>query len=1152
MIENREWYKALQAELCQEVAVHKDGLATADTLLLIRVELALRLLEVLGLDNQPAGVVWVLLSGQRLPKLGQMGAEQRRALANARQYIQFGRYAWDDAIKWYMTLPAAWRQYAVDPAEPVRREPNGPTRVTGRDAYYDRYLREQLRLRRATLRYAPEGTARFPVGERRLVHVVLDPELVAAAAQVAVPRLPDIQTPVAPRPPVRVSFAALTAWAEEVDQRESELGLPPGHWADRMRRVIRYRRLRPDGTLDAPNDGELEISGLCHVAGMVGAGKTALMTLLASYGAVRGGWRTGLVVDDTHTALRLADYFNRLLVTEGGPPVAVPLLGRTTRHRHLAQLTRADAYESHHWGLRWLDTVCLLQGLVDPLELVDKPLRAGAEPCQGLLVERKDGKTETRECPLFSLCPSRQLYRDIPAAQIWITTPGALTYSHLPAAADDRRLSFAAMFYHYADLVVLDEVDTAQAWMDDTFAPDLWLLDAKGGIMGELGAREANWVGLTGSRDRTRWYSAWHASQMTTHLVCSMLEEHDALFDWVRGYGYFTARALLTSLAEDMAVFWGELAGKEETSPEVAALNEELWGLLERFHEENKNNPAYPDRDDLVFRLHQLLGTIERGGSMVGELARTWAEEWVRDVLWGDEEPPRMGAAEAGRLRDLAQRLEFAVGTAGLDYDLRVTFGIGYGMYALDEELPYGRIQYAPPEFLRVLPEAPTGLSFGLRYTKDTQSQLRDVPGEERVPRHLVVFQYRANGRVLLLRFHNLLDDLGYPGPHVLAMSGTSWLPDSDMNHFAAPPVAVLETGEREQEAIAQSRLMFWPQRDNKNHPIAVSGTGKLEQQLMRLARSLACEPSMHECPLRLVMDQLEGLGKSSPALWADRQRMLLLVNSYAQARLVANEIAVLQPEWQDQVFYLAQGAGEGDRWTPSQSATPAAVQRADVEQFGQLRARVLVAPMQAIGRRYNILNEAAVAAFGAIWFLTRPMPQPDDMSQWVRWVNYQAVKLYDRPEDPLWQDPSLLAQGLALRRKMHGEWWKLDNLRGWSGMNDDLRHSLAATTIGKIVQACGRLLRGGMPFLAYFVDAQWAPATAAGKQDTPTTSLLAAMLERLDHYCQEPVGRVLYSALNTAFHGIQGLRLKPTVGRPAEEQVPAAGAEDNVSGGES
>jgi hypothetical protein len=75
-----------------------------------------------------------------------------------------------------------------------------------------------------------------------------------------------------------------------------------------------------------------------------------------------------------------------------------------------------------------------------------------------------------------------------------------------------------------------------------------------------------------------------------------------------------------------------------------------------------------------------------------------------------------------------------------------------------------------------------------------------------------------------------------------------------------------------------------------------------------------------------------------------------------------------------------------------------------------------------------------------------------------------------------------------------------------------------------------GRLLRGGVPFHAFFVDAAWAPNNAAPRTgppqpDAPETSLLAAMIERLRVYTSpdDPVGRALYLPLQEAMEAIEG-----------------------------
>jgi hypothetical protein len=86
--------------------------------------------------------------------------------------------------------------------------------------------------------------------------------------------------------------------------------------------------------------------------------------------------------------------------------------------------------------------------------------------------------------------------------------------------------------------------------------------------------------------------------------------------------------------------------------------------------------------------------------------------------------------------------------------------------------------------------------------------------------------------------------------------------------------------------------------------------------------------------------------------------------------------------------------------------------------------------------------------------------------------------------------------------------------------------YDLTATTAGYIIQACGRLLRGGVPFHAYFVDAAWAPLSAkqpVGFKETPKTSMLAGIMEILCLYVQDPIGEALFGAIFRALRNIQG-----------------------------
>lgn len=86
--------------------------------LLLQVELGLGLMEQLGLDDEPVTAVWAILSGMfiRHPKLQNLSAENKRAIANVRQIVPFSaRFNWLNALRDYIrNTPEDWRNYNFD------------------------------------------------------------------------------------------------------------------------------------------------------------------------------------------------------------------------------------------------------------------------------------------------------------------------------------------------------------------------------------------------------------------------------------------------------------------------------------------------------------------------------------------------------------------------------------------------------------------------------------------------------------------------------------------------------------------------------------------------------------------------------------------------------------------------------------------------------------------------------------------------------------------------------------------------------------------------------------------------------------------------------------------------------------------------------
>ena len=156
-----------------------------------------------------------------------------------------------------------------------------------------------------------------------------------------------------------------------------------------------------------------------------------------------------------------------------------------------------------------------------------------------------------------------------------------------------------------------------------------------------------------------------------------------------------------------------------------------------------------------------------------------------------------------------------------------------------------------------------------------------------------------------------------------------------------------------------------------------------------------------------------------------------ILVNSYNQAKLVAQTISTQirseKPDWRVQYLVRATGdeAREQESYWKYLEGGAKRLSRPNLSNIGMTDVpTVLVAPLLAVGRRHNILNQEGTAAFGAIFFATRPMKTPDDISRWVYWINYQTIKMLQNPNAWEWYGASNPKDRLLCIRRQMNYWW--------------------------------------------------------------------------------------------------------------------------------
>ncbi|MDJ0579332.1 hypothetical protein [Crocosphaera sp.] len=1155
----------------------------AERRLLLQVELGFALMEYLELDDEPVTVVWAILSGMFIkhPRLENLSQEKRRAIANCRQIVPFSsRFNWLNALRDYILhVPKSWRNYDFDIQDLDNQIIDASRNIQQRTNrnICENCLSAELKYRTREYKYVSENEQYmfFPYSQNEKIPLKIKFEEDDITGSNNSSWFDGVQ----PRTPVTINLENLRDEAILLDEREEvlvqqydndESKISRGNWVKRFKR-LNYHKVLQDNVIEQQPAQTLTVEDLTHVAGMVASGKSTLSLLLASH-VIRNlsDRRITIVVGDTQSAIKIANQINWWFNDdpENDEPVAVPVLGRSQRHKHLQGFTDSDDYRSHltreqpHWGERWLSTVCPLQAKISNSDrqniLKGKPLKPGTEPCQGLKSIDEDDKN-IYSCPFFYSCPSQQTYRDMPQARVWITTPGGMAYGGMPTHCEVRPIKMGELVYEQSDIVVFDEADTIIEWFDKVYAEQVTLTDgSRNGVFDHIGVKTEQSTRGQALRSplTSRWSKVQRDAQTAINMTLTLLGEdlgQKILQDWVQ-QGYFTPHVLFYKLARRLAGL-EEYNTYEKSEHQLTEDEGRIRPMMEIVDDFLKEDPLLRRSSDNLAtrRLLEIVKDINnKGESPTDEEIKQDCRNWITTFFPNTQSnldrlkselkslrnqpnseqlyPYLTKEEEIDTIEHLAYRLQFTLTITLLDRHTKIVFYEWQNRpNNIREPSPHRRM---PRGMLNILPLPVTGRQFGTYYSSKGSDTLS-------------LFAYSNIGRDYVLNFHRLLTDYdGLKGPNVLALSGTSYLPDSTTFHVGDPQ-GVLMPEEKAQQAISQSKFEFLPQFNDKNKPIRVSGNlsnkVKASAKLKQVAKSLVVQSGSYQIITEL--QTLKQLGEDEPELWADRDRILILVNSYEQSKWVADELRTYSPYPHDEIKNLERDNLEPDK---KGKTNPGELKRADIESFANTGGKILVAPTNSIGRGFNILNNKGKAAFGAVYFFTRPYPHPNDTAAIAQELNRRAYQWLEKEDFIAWEQGDGIAQSAEILRKTANSYWRSVEHRSYYRTlrdNPDLcafpRYDLAATTLGRIIQAVGRLIRGGVPFNGYFVDSAWADNSAkklAAKRtgedvsqindDSEESSLLVATILRVCDYAWEDdsVGNALYIPLADALENIENV----------------------------
>lgn len=305
-----------------------DGFGVSD---LLDTELGLYLLDQIAKQQRPDSV-WTLLNGYPIAEaIGvDLNDRQRQMLRVGREMLSARRnpYGWRKAINDYARVPEQLRGYLIQPDELAFHQ-RSPRVAPHRFDIFDDALAALPRFRTTSVRPAPPG--QYLVSSARGRSGVTIPPWLPSIPPAAGH---DIRT-VRKRTALTVTYDMLLETARWAAKAEERLGIKPGDWEKRLGDVefTPVADGRPVKHAEDEPPPPIEINGMFHLLGMVGAGKSTLMDLLCMW-AAKNDKRITVVVGDVTSLLRKVVYFNALGLN------AAPVVGQSNRPRHVERLHR--------------------------------------------------------------------------------------------------------------------------------------------------------------------------------------------------------------------------------------------------------------------------------------------------------------------------------------------------------------------------------------------------------------------------------------------------------------------------------------------------------------------------------------------------------------------------------------------------------------------------------------------------------------------------------------------------------------------------------------------------------------------------------------------------------------------------------------------
>ncbi len=1162
-----------------------------DLRMLALTELSLHLLSTRIPGQDTSAVPSLMLGYPALVPGAIEDPEFGKALSNLRHLCgRFGSISvWIDACRWHAKSPETMRCYDIRDRKPILRKAAPTTLLT----VLESTLKQQVPWiqRSVTAADAGQGLVRVNRGRSSLAYEI--PAVLPDQRKAPQYKL----QPRATREPISVKIDAMKAVAKLVDEREAQQDWPsslsPLHLASRLEKTLKLQDLG-EGLFDGET---ITLDGNNHLVGMLSSGKSTLvMGLIFALAKGGSGKRIVVLVTDTIQGATLAARLRLHGVS------ATVLSSLYNREKHLNSIHWQQSLGATGWSLPSLGDIsqnfsvaCPLDGLQPSDTQVvsgDKEVSFPTfqeKQCHRIYQKNDLGNSAEvtelgsellddgvgKSCPLWAVCPAQDQQRSAVDAQVVIMTPQAFVHMSPDKWTTSAHLTMPELIQYTADLVIIDEVDAVQKSLDDAFAPRSQIMgDERDVYAPSISTRSSEKIreksGLQFSKaTNARWQNNFYTFFRLIGDLYAMLQNEQASLKRLYENTPFTAASVLYELwqqtnknrpaprtdeemegeflqlikvASSIARYSKSSGLSEEEGADDVEFEDASFGIAAEALQEVARQVLFADYyAELVTDVEGLLEEKLKPFYYLTE-----AEH--QELVGGESE----GVVAKRRANALAILLAVIAELALAHYSWLVKaqpavaddFGIG------DAEL-LTQANSLIRHYRSLLPSNPAGAVFGLLYDEPSADHTGKMGGKLTIINHLGV------GRYLLTHLHDLLASEGQVGPNVLMLSGTSWAGGSvrrfdpklkkpiesasPIYDVQVPVKGILVQPEAELEAIRKSVFSLVDVRNVDGKQIAVSGVREKDRRnnLAFIAEKFAARrDDMNMFERRWL--KLENNWGSGDLI--DRRRAMLVVNSYADASIVAD--ALLQSleangyaDWK--VFCLVRDQGDDAnsiRNHRPRFARP--LPRSLVERFGgEGEKSILVAPMQIVARGHNILNSRGKAAISSIYFLHRPHPRPDDLGPIIGRLNRFALDRFDNGIKPTERPETLSSR---MRRMRYAATnlvrYSLDYRGGYQSLPSEYKAQFAWDMLTPLWQTIGRGIRGGCPVFIGFVDYKFAPMSFDKVNDndpgdTRHSSALVQAIAQLELAIDQKaqaneaaVARLLYEPFCNALQKTEGL----------------------------